>query len=160
KIFPGTINTIRILVMRDPSTKQPFIATAVHKFGSKKTEPVDNVSNGGMTALVNLKTGVLEKSALHSMNNKEIEWINLHPDTKEIIEGVQIPNWSEIKKGILLMTNKFEQIQYVGWDVVVTNNGFKVIEGNNYSDVNILQIHQPLLENEKVKAFYEHHEII
>lgn len=160
KIFPGTINTIRVLVMRDPSTKEPFIATAVHKFGSKKTEPVDNVSNGGITALVNLETGVLEKSALHSQNNKKIKWKKLHPDTNEMIEGSQISHWNEIKKEVLLITNKFKQIQYVGWDVVVTKEGFKIIEGNNYSDVNILQIHQPLLENEKVKAFYEYHEII
>lgn len=43
---------------------------------------------------------------------------------------------------------------------VVTDEGVKVIEGNNYSDVNILQIHQPLLNNEKVKRFYKYYGII
>jgi len=160
EIYPGTINTIRMLIMKDPETNKSFIATAVHKFGAKATEPADNVWRGGLTSLVDLDTGTLGKPALHKANNKEIEWVDVHPDTKMKVEGTQIPNWDQIKLSILELTNKLENIYYVGWDVAITNDGYKIIEGNNYSDVNILQIHQPLLKDERVKSFYKHHDII
>lgn len=159
-IYPGTINTIRILVMKDPDTNRSFIATAIHKFGSKKTEPVDNVWGGGVTALVDLETGVLGRPALHNENNKKIEWIEKHPDTQQVIKNIQIPHWREVKSSILSLTDELKNIQYVGWDVVITNDGFKIIEGNNYSDVNIIQIHQPLLKGQRVKKFYKYHNII
>src|SRR5690625_1646963 len=160
KIYSETINSIRVLTMIDPVTNEPFIAIAVHKFGSEKTKPADNVWKGGMTALIDLETGVLAKSAYHKENNNEIEWIPEHPDTKVKVEGTIVPNWSKVKEAVLEIARKHDYLKYVGWDVVVTLDGVKVIEGNNYSDVNILQIHQPLLQNERVKKFYKHYKII
>lgn len=159
-IYPGTINSIRVLTMIDPVTNEPFITIAVHKFGSEKTKPADNVWKGGMTALIDLETGVLAKSAYHKENNNEIEWIPEHPDTKVKVEGTIVPNWNKVKEAVLEIARKHDYLKYVGWDVVVTLDGVKVIEGNNYSDVNILQIHQPLLQNERVKKFYKHYKII
>jgi hypothetical protein len=43
--------------------------------------------------------------------------------------------------------------------VVVTEDGFRILEGNNFSDVNLLQIHGPLLKDERVAAFYSRHGI-
>lgn len=160
EIYPGTVNTIRMLTMKDPKTNEAFFAAAVHKFGSKKTEPADNVWKGGLTAKVDLETGILGAPALHRENNNEIDWIEVHPDTLVRVEGTKIPHWDNVKSSILALTNRLENIYYVGWDVVVTNDGYKIIEGNNYSDVNILQIHNPLLTDKRVREFYEHHEII
>src|SRR5699024_181264 len=160
RIYEGTINSIRILVMRGVKNNEPFIATAVHKFGSENTKPVDNVWNGGMTALVDLNTGVLQKSAYHSHNNQNIQWQSSHPDTGEEIEGTEIPHWEYVKQSVLDLTKQLNFLNYVGWDVAVTPEGIKIIEGNNYSDVNILQIHQPLLIDDRVREFYQHYNII
>lgn len=159
-IYPGTINTIRILTMKDPKTSEIIIPIAVHKFGSKNTEPADNVRNGGVTAQIDLETGLLNKGALHLENNKKIEWIDVHPDTKVKIEGTQIPDWQKMKEELIEVANEFMFLPYVGWDVLITNNGIQIIEGNNFSDVNILQIHQPLLVDKRVKDFYRYYKII
>lgn len=159
-IYPGTINSIRILTLRDPQTDEVFIPIAVHKFGSEKTKPVDNVWKGGLTALVDLDTGVLGKSAYHLEENNKIEWLPVHPDTNKRIEGTMIPNWEQVKNKVLEVANFEKNLKYVGWDVVVTDSGPKIIEGNNYSDVNILQIHQPLLKNKRVREFYKYYGIV
>lgn len=160
EIYSETINTVRIITMRDPRTSEAFIPIAVHKFGSKKTGVADNVWRGGLTALVNIDTGIIQTPALHHDGNKKIDWVTKHPDTGVVIEGTQIPNWNEVKKSVISIADKFSFLDYVGWDVVVTTDGIKIIEGNNYSDVNFLQIHQPLLSDERVKEFYRHHGII
>ena len=71
-----------------------------------------------------------------------------------------VPNWDNVKKSIVDIANSFDFLNYVGWDLVVTNEGIKIIEGNNYSDVNILQIHKPLLVDERVKKFYKYYGIL
>ena len=159
-IYSGTINCIRIITMKDPETGEIFIPIAVHKFGSKKTEPADNVWRGGLTAQVDIETGILKKSALHHCKNKKIEWVEQHPDTKVKIEGTRIPNWDQVKRQVIEIARSLDFLNYVGWDVVVTDDGIKIIEGNNFSDVNILQIHQPLLIDERAKSFYRYHKII
>ena len=42
----------------------------------------------------------------------------------------------------------------------MTDAGFTILEGNKYSDVDLLQVHRPLLLDRTVRAFYEEHEII
>jgi Sugar-transfer associated ATP-grasp len=51
-------------------------------------------------------------------------------------------------------------MNYVGWDIIVTPNGPVVLEGNYFSDVNLLQVHRPLLSDERVHGFYDHHGIL
>lgn len=159
-IYPETINSIRIITMIDPETNNPFIPIAVHKFGSEKTKPVDNVWNGGMTTIIDLETGRLGKSAYHMESNNKIEWRPVHPDTNQHIEGTIIPNWQQAKNKVLEIAKSETNLKYVGWDIVLTDNGLKIIEGNNYSDVNLLQIHKPLLKDERVVKFYKYHGII
>lgn len=160
RIYPGTVNTIRVITMVDPITNEVFIPIAVHRFGSEKTKPADNVWKGGMTALVDLETGILQKSAYHYNNNKKIEWMELHPDTNERIEGTVIPEWETVKDEVIKFAEKNKFLKYVGWDVVIVKNGIKIIEGNHCSDVNILQIHQPLLNNQRVRQFFEYYKVI
>lgn len=160
KIYPGTINTIRIITMIDPKTNEIIIPIAVHKFGSDKTKPADNVWKGGMTAQVDLKTGQIKRPALHLDKNKKIEWKEFHPDTGVKIEGTIIPNWNEILNELRYIARKMDYIKYIGWDIVVTNNGIKIIEGNTCSDVNILQIHEPLLGKQEVRDFYRYYGVL
>ena len=162
EIYPNTVNSIRILTMIEPNTNKVIIPVAVHKFGSDKTGHADNVWRGGMTALIDIESGVLQKSALHLENNEKIKWQEQHPDTKVSVSGTRVPNWEAVKSKIIevaKLANSFN-IKYVGWDIVVTNNGIKLIEGNNCSDVNILQIHHPLLRDSEAVKFYRHYNII
>jgi len=71
-----------------------------------------------------------------------------------------MPNWDLIKNEILNAASKIPFIHYIGWDVVITDDGYKVIEANNYSDVNLLQVHQPLLRDDRVLEFFKYHGII
>ena len=83
-----------------------------------------------------------------------------HPDTKEPLEGVQVANWPLIRDGIVRLGNKLPFLPHVGWDVIATDQGFVIIEGNNRPAVNIIQLNGPLLADPRVAEFYRRHGIL
>src|SRR5690606_12482837 len=58
-VNPGSLNTIRVMAMRDPVSSEPFVGGAVHRFGSLATGCVDSFSQGGFSSRLDLVSGVL-----------------------------------------------------------------------------------------------------
>jgi hypothetical protein len=161
-IAPSATNTLRIMTMIDPDTGEPFVAAGVHRFGSERSAPVDNFSKGGVVAAFDPETGRIGRIA-EEADDKSIEYYDHHPDTGARVEGVEVPAWSEIRETLLEMAAYVDpMMQYVGWDVVVTDDegSFTVIEGNGYPTIDLVQIHTPLLADERNRRFYEHHGIV
>lgn len=153
-IYPTSANTLRILTM-NPSDGEAFIATAILRVGTSKSGHVDNFSRGGLSVDVDLETGELGRAA-ERLPNHEVRYRGSHPDTGAQIEGTEIPGWVDIKAQLLEIANSIPELKYVGWDLVVTEPGeFAIIEGNNRSDVDLLQVHGPLLADERVREFYD-----
>lgn len=160
-ICPLTTNTVRVVTMIDPDTGEPFIARAVHRFGTFETQPADNWSRGGLCALVDLETGVLGPGVKHPKQTAgKLEWRSHHPDTGEAVEGVRVPRWQDLCVTLLDVVRRNPFLKYVGWDVAVTEDGFFVIEGNKNTDVDLLQVHGGLLTDPRVQRFYEFHGVI
>lgn len=154
EIFPDTINTIRILTMLDDNDNEPFIAAAVHRFGNSKSIPVDNWARGGYSCPVSLDTGALGKAAAYPSSGK-LRFESRHPETGNQIENVIVPRWQMIKHKTIEMAKTLWFIPYIAWDLVVTKERFKVIEGNSCSGVDLFQVHSPLLENPRARRFYQ-----
>ena len=51
-----------------------------------------------------------------------------------------IPGWSEIKLQILEVCNKIPYMDFIAWDLLVTDREVCVIEANSSSGVNIIQL--------------------
>lgn len=160
ELYANTMNTVRILTMKDPDNGEVFIPAAVQRIGTNKSHPTDTWQRGGMSCNINLETGELSKGAILPSEGKNLTWHSKHPDTGVQIEGQVIPNWEEIKKTLLQGVDELPFLTYVGWDLIVTNEGFRIIEGNSMSDVNVYQVHKPLLKDVRVKKFYEYHNVI
>jgi hypothetical protein len=158
-LYPKTANTIRIVTMWDMDKGEPFVAFAVHRIGSNASYPVDNFSKGGFSAFIDISKGQLGQMVTFPEFGRLI-WHKTHPDTDSRIEGIKIPLWNEILDFILVIAKKLDLLPYIGWDVIVTKEGFKIIEANYNTDVNLLQIHKPLLTDSRIRRFYQHHRII
>jgi hypothetical protein len=153
-VFPQTNNTVRIMTLWDEDRDEPFIAMAVQRFGNSTSFPVDNWTQGGICALVNVNTGVMGK-AVPKPSPARLHFVEKHPETASQIEGVTVPHWDMIKTGILEMAATVPFIPCIGWDVIVTASGFKVIEGNNCPGLRIFQVHSPLLADPRIKRFFD-----
>jgi hypothetical protein len=163
-IYPDAANTLRILCLRDVDTDEPFVAAAIHRFGTDRSKPVDNTGGGGLPAKVDVATGTLGPLAgmpgYYVPQGRPVEWYDRHPDTGTAVTGTAVPRWDEIVFEVKRVMATLSGARMIGWDVVVTPTAFSILEGNNRPDVNHLQVHQPLLLDDRVRRFFEHHGVL
>lgn len=157
EIYENATNTIRIMTMRDKKSKEVSIMLAIHKFGSHSSAPTDNIEKGGVSCPIDLETGTITKAMI--MKPYGLEWLESHPDSNRKIVGVQLPHWERVKSEVIRISRELEMIHYVGWDVVITDEGFKIIEGNNNPGLGV-QFHIPFLKDKKIKKFFMDYDII
>lgn len=157
-LYPHSTNTIRILMIRNPGTGQVMLVDAVQRIGSRFTKGLDNFSQGGIVAHVHVDSGVLS-TGRYADERWRTHPVKEHWDTNARIEGVPIPGWEQIKADLKEKMQKQPFLRYAGWDVVVTEDGYAVIEGNNYPNPRIHQLFSPLLKNSQVLEFYRYYGI-
>lgn len=157
-IYPDTTNTIKVQTMIDSVTLEPFIPIAAHRFGCPKSFPVDSLTQGGVCAEVNAEDGTLGRAGI--TRNGRLTWHDNHPDTKVRIKGIRIPRWHNVRDSILQLAKILSFIRYIAWDIVIQDEGFTVIEGNANGNLDLFQMHRPLLSDPRVRAFYKHHRVI
>lgn len=153
RIYPGSLNTIRVLAVRLPG-HGPVLAAAVHRWGAAGTGPVDNISSGGLCSRVDLETGRLDTAVGRARARRRVEF-DQHPDTGAQITGVLVPEWEGVRRLTLDLMGAFPELSHVGWDLAVTDRGVKVIEGNgNLPNVSVFQFHGPFLEDPRLIEYY------
>ena len=154
-IYDKTVNTIRFITMRDVETHEMKVFFAVQRIGTAKTIPVDNGSKGGLVAKINLETGVLSEARCL----QDLGVFKVHPDSGNPIEGAQIPNWNGIKEQMLDVCKKIPYMDFIAWDLLITEEGVCVIEANTSSGVNIIQLWGGQKQGE-LGNFFRHYNVI
>jgi hypothetical protein len=157
-LYPLTVNTLRVLVIRDPDTLKPHIVRAVQRIGTAESYPIDNFSYGGLSARINLETGELGIAA-PAAGSRARQYMETHPDTEERITGRFVPNWSKMMKDLTDLFQVLPYVTYCGFDLVVQDDGFTIIEGNSFSQVRLFQMHEPLLIDPMYRKFLRHYGI-
>lgn len=161
-VFPDSGNCLRLITMRDPGDNhRPFIAAAVQKFGTRNSAPTDNWGQGALFAPIDLETGIMG-SGLEDPDRTQGKpiWHTSHPDTDARINGLCIPRWSQMITALLDLLTAMPLFIYVGWDVLMTNEGFYIIEGNPAPGLGALQLARPALADARVRRFAEHYRVI
>ena len=148
ELYSKSTNTLRIVCAKENGEKETKIIKAVQRIGSIKSVPVDNLSSGGFASEINITTGILGPAIQKCRETIEIVKYAKHPENNAQIEGKVIPNWDKIKKDITELTNKFPYLNFVAWDVLLTNDGICVIEGNASSGCGLFQLEHGI-RNEK-----------
>lgn len=139
RIYAGAVNTIRMIVFKKDG-KTPQIGNAYMRFGSKRTGAVDNMGAGGMYARIDVETGRFYDAKIIEAN--EIKPCLYHPDTNEKIEGY-LPNWESVKQKVLDVAKDIQQLEYFGFDLALTPDGFKFPEINRFPDYPAIEKYSP-----------------
>lgn len=133
EIYSNSINSVRITNVLKDGECIPFIAWV--KFGGKGSV-VDGRVDGGCFAGVDVKTGIVDSLAIDIDNNR----FDKHPDTGKQILGFQIPYWKEVLELTERALRHIDGINFVGWDICITENGPIIIEGNSRPGFSELQL--------------------
>lgn len=133
RIYPDSINTVRIVTIVDDEGKSHVIC-AYFRIGNGKY--VDNFNSGGMVAPVNEETGVVLDKAIDKKKNL----YERHPATNALIKGFQFPQWKEALKLVKEASQVVPEMRYIGWDVCFSNQGPVLVEGNEYPGHDIYQL--------------------
>jgi len=161
-VFPHAANSLRVVTMQDLDRgNEPFIAVAYQKFGSLASVPTDNWSAGGFRSEIDLQTGELKPAIKKYLKRKsEHVFYDEHPETGGQIAGVRVPDWPSLKAELLGVLDELRFLRLVGWDVLVQNDGFCVLEGNTRPSLISLQATSPILRDPRAKKFFEHYKIV
>ena len=153
KFFPDSTNTIRITTYCNPKTNEGEILYSLMRFGRTKSAPADNVGAGGIYSLIDLNTGKLMQ-AIELGENGKYSFHKSHPDTKVNIVDVDIPQWDNLKQSFKNLASLISPyIKFAGWDIILTDNSYFLIEGNNGPDLYIQGPDFPLAVNSNVQNF-------
>lgn len=153
-IFPDALNTLRVMTARDPADGAPFVFAAVHRFATAATAPVDSFSRGGVSAPVDLRTGLMGAGRSLPRHGRRQDHPR-HPDTGAAIAGVRVPGHDAVLHLALSLAALFPGILVAGWDIAVTPDGPIVVEGNGHTpNLNLVQAHGPLLADPRTRAFF------
>lgn len=131
KFYDKTTYTIRIMVINEHGV-DPWLANAYMRIAATSTGVTDNISDGGICARIDITTGEIFEP--EQIINHVITPCEFHPDTGVEIKG-KVPNWEFVKDGVLEVSRYIGQLEYLGFDVVVTDNGFKILEINTHQDL-------------------------
>jgi hypothetical protein len=152
RINPHSLNTVRVLAVRLPDG--PIPAVAVHRWGTARSAPVDNISSGGLSSRVDLATGRLGPARRTGRDGRPLAFDD-HPDTGARITGATVPYWSSVRELTLQLMDAFPEVEHVGWDLAVSADGVRVIEGNaNNPMVVSFQIHGSFLHDPRLREYY------
>ena len=120
-VCPGTVNTTRVTAFFDGSTTH--ILAMAQKFG--RGEVSDQMTFGGFYTMLDddghaIGPGYDSHAHVHSV----------HPDSGFVIGDFQLPMVDAVKRFVDQVARVVPQVQYVGWDIVVTPEGPVLVEGN------------------------------
>ena len=133
KIYPGSINTVRVVsILKD---NEPHIICAYFRIGNGENF-VDNFNSGGMVAPVDEKTGIVKDKAIDK--NKNL--YEKHPVTGTKIKGFKFPHWEEAMKMVKEACLIIPEVGYVGWDIGFSNKGPLFVEANDFPGHDIYQL--------------------
>jgi len=159
RLYPETLNTLRIITMLDPDLKHPFIAGSVQRIGTAESFPVDNVSSGGLACRIDLQTGRLGKASRIFMD-RTLRWTERHPESDVRFEDTVIPNWERVCGEVLDLAARLPHLPYIAWDIAALDDGICVIETNSWSDLMAYEIEEPLKRNPDILKFFKYHHVV
>ena len=162
-IWPNSECTLRVIMVKDPKETLYEEATwscavSYARFGTSINGGASNLSSGGVGVGFNFETGEYNDFCIrYKRFCQDGVWkMQKHPDTKVEWKTAKLPNWKKVKEQIYEVCQHVSSLDYLGLDVIITNDGMKLCEINSHPAMDYEQIMcGPVLKKEKIRRFFE-----
>lgn len=136
-LHPESINTIRLVTIRNQKTKKVEVFPSILRIGTGKSF-VDNTSQGGIAVGIDLNSGQLCQYGFYKPGyGTKVE---NHPNSGIKFSDIFIPYFKECKEQAILLHNMLPDLQAIGWDIAIGKESPIFIEGNDNWEINGPQI--------------------
>lgn len=151
EIYPNTTHTLRVQTLRRNGENARCVFSFIRWGGKNANYSVTHVGDG-VTAVVDRQTGMIDYGFYRDEKGR---WIHAdtHPDTGVSVVG-KIPRWEEIVAKCSEIHNYMSELEYLGFDVIITENSFKLCEINSHSGIRGVQHVIPLMKDEICGPYY------
>ncbi|NNE35561.1 MAG: hexapeptide transferase, partial [Rhodothermales bacterium] len=125
-LSPSAVNTVRVFTQ---FTKEGGYEVLGCRLRISIDSPVDNLAAGNVAAPIDANSGIVNGPGVFSDITREP--IDMHPVTGVSIVGFQVPFWKETLELVREASLLHPENRSIGWDVVLTEAGPGLIEGNH-----------------------------
>lgn len=164
KVWPDSECTLRVIMAKDP--KQDLYAPATWscavsyaRFGTSVNGGASNLSSGGVGVGFDFETGKYNDFSIrYKRYCPDGNWmLEKHPDTNVEWKTSGLPNWAYVRSKIDAICQHVSSLDYLGLDIIITNDGMKLCEINSHPAMDYEQIMcGPTLAKDKIRTFFEH----
>lgn len=153
---PFGVNTLRIVTI-NPSDREPFVASVVHRFGTQSSAPTDNWLPDGYVVPVDRSSGELGRLFAVADDGSGKWSPSAHHESNIEVEGRYVPCWDAVVDMALELARIHAPLEYIGWDIMVQPDGTPVVlEGNTEPHLVMQQIDgRGILEDDRVQTFFD-----
>ncbi len=144
-------NSVRVMTIKQPGTP-PLIVGALMRFGCAQSGSVDNISAGGAVSLVDIDTGRFDDG--RQLVGDEWKECSSHPDTGQPLEG-ELPFWEDIKSTVTAICNYLPLLTWLGFDIIILEQGFKIIEINSQAGIALHNYYHPLYKERDCERLFK-----
>jgi len=142
-IVGTTLSTVRALTARGRDGRPLLLRASLRM--ALKSHVVDNFSQGGIAAAVDVEDGTIGKCFLQYPSRH----VSVHPLTGEPVAGRRLPRWEQARELVIKAHSAADGFNFLGWDIAFTDTGVLLVECNSWPEVEIIQLpqDQPLLDD-------------
>lgn len=112
----------------------------------------DNSDKFNIVTDINTETGEFFDAKKVYINRKED--ISVHPNSKVKLSG-KIKNYDLLYDTVIGIAKRFNNIEYMGFDIGVSEDGFKCMEINTHPGIGHMQMYRSLFNDSFTEAYYK-----
>lgn len=139
--FPPVIRCITIYDKTDGAQ----LTSSVIRLGSSEGGLITDY-HGTIYCGIKIETGEMFKPIWRE-NDLIFKQISVHPDTKVPLDGVRIPEWQQLKDLILQISAYLPWTPYLVTDIILAENGPRILEINSHGQARNCEAHYPFCLN-------------
>ncbi len=165
RIWPDSECTLRLIMAKMPyenkwSEAKWHNIISLARFGSSVSGGASNMSAGGIGVGFDYETGKCKEFGLRfrRFSTDGNIFCYEHPDSHVKWKDLVLPNWEKVKCMVEDVCAHISSLDYLGLDIIITQNGMKICEINSHPAIDDDQIQcRPIFEDEDTKKFFEYH---
>lgn len=148
-VWDKSVCTLRIITAKNYNEKDTDfkvdILSSYARFGTQQSNSVSNLDQGGIGLNYDFYSGKYDNQFwvenTYSIDNKQ--FLEYHPDSGFSAKGKKLPNWEMVRDCVIEVSNYLSTLDYLGFDIMITEHGVKICEINSLPVIDAPQIFRP-----------------